>query len=128
MMNRRRKNEAAQRFAERKQREDEAPRLQEAVPALATLRIVLEHRKKQNGEVLSSHTRLVVVPRAPALFIVPCADRDCADGEYDITRAMMTQLANGETTFDGDDECHGLRHGSTCHHQLHFQASASYSP
>ena len=48
MQSRGRNSEAAQRSAERRRREDEAPRLRERVPALATLRLEIEeHRGTQ---------------------------------------------------------------------------------
>ena len=62
--------EAARRAAERRQREDEAPRLAAMVPALQGLRLeVLEHSPGISHPE-HTHVRHVVVASAPALFSV----------------------------------------------------------
>src|SRR6266849_2479094 len=79
MMNRR-NSVAAQRFAERRRREEDAPRLCDQVPNLVSLKLEIEERSGVTGV---KHIRRVVVDRAPALFLVPCGDSKCADGEHD---------------------------------------------
>jgi hypothetical protein len=123
MMNRRNNPAAAQRFAERRRREEDAPRLREQVPNLVSLRLDIEERA---GEAGIKHTRRVVVDRAPALFLVPCGDAKCADGEHDLTPAVMQALRAHETSFHGKDECTGKAELGPCSREVRFDAVAQY--
>jgi hypothetical protein len=69
-----------------------------------------------------------VVDQAPALFLVPCGDPRCADGEHDLTTTVMRALRQHETAFKGQDECRGSVGPSACSRVLHFDAVAEYSP
>ena len=126
MMSLRKNSLAALRFAERRQREDEAPRLSTQVPDLVTLKLEIEERY---GAGAMKHTRRVVVDRAPALFLVPCGDPRCTDSEHDLTSAVMIALRARLTSFEGSDECGGTL-GSAgnayCSRTLHFHATAEY--
>ncbi len=88
-----------------------------------SLRLELEDR---TGVGASSHTRHVVIDRAPALFLVPCGDPRCVDGEHDLTNALMRAMRSRETVFHGDDECRGSLGPSPCQRVLHFDATAEY--
>jgi hypothetical protein len=112
------------RFAERRRREDEAPRLRSEVPALKSLELEVEERSGAFGG--SSHLRRIVVDRAPALFLVPCGDPRCAGDEHDLTLAVMRALRYRETTFRGEDECRGSLGMGTCPRILRFNAVATY--
>jgi hypothetical protein len=126
MMNSRKNSVQALRFAERRRREDDAPRLREQVPSLSTLQLEVEDR---SGVVEGSrHTRRVVVDRAPALFLVPCADPRCIDGEHDLTTMVMRGLRSHETSFHGEDPCRGSVGPSACPRVLQFEAVAAYRP
>lgn len=127
MMNGRgRHNEIALRAAERRRREDEAPRLATRVPRLESLTLNIEERRP--GAVTSDvqHVKRVVVQSAPALFALTCCDRSCKDGGHDITRAIMYELERGTTEFEGEDTCHGMLGSVPCSRILHFKATASY--
>jgi len=121
----RRNSPQAQRFAERRRREDEAPRLRTQVPDLRSLRLEIEDRTDVGG---NTHTRRVVVDQAPALFLVPCGDPRCADGEHDLTATVMRALRSHETSFRGTDECRGSVGPSACSRVLSFDATAEYGP
>lgn len=122
----RRKNGiAAQRFAERRQREDQAPRLHEQVPDLTSLRLEIAEQSDV-GRTQPSHIRRVVVDSAPALFLVCCGDPRCVDGEHDLTSAVMRALREHQTTFQGNDACGGSVGSSACARALHFDAVAEY--
>ncbi|HEY1692525.1 MAG TPA: hypothetical protein VGG39_10205 [Polyangiaceae bacterium] len=126
MMGYRKNGIVAQRFAERRQREDEAPRLGDQVPNLRGLRLEIEERA---GDLGLKHVRHVVVGSAPALFIVLCGDSECHEGEHDLTGPIMRALRAGSTRFDGEDVCNGsvgsLR--AECTRVLHFDAVATYA-
>ena len=120
----RRNNPAALRFADRRQREDEAPKLRAQVPMLTSLRLDLEERSGIGGV---KHVRRVVVDRAPALFLVPCGDPRCVEGEHDLTTTVMRALRAHQTSFQGTDECGGSIGQSACQRVLHFDGAAEYS-
>jgi hypothetical protein len=125
-MNYRKHGAAAARFAERRRREDVAPRLSDEVPDLRSLRLEIEERSGIAG-TQPKHIRRFVVDRAPALFLVPCGDARCVDGEHDLTALVMRSLRAHETRFQGTDECMGSVGSSPCGRVLHFDAFAEYS-
>ena len=124
----RRNGEAAQRFAERRRREDEAPRLSTEVPKLLSLR--LELREARAGITMAevTHARRVVVERAPALFEMPCQDTSCKDGGHDITHQVMRALREGKTQFTGEHTCTGQIGTAECRRTLSFAAYATFKP
>jgi hypothetical protein len=124
-MNYRKNSPQAVRFAERRKREDEAPRLHDQVPSLTSLLLEIEDRSGVGG---ATHTRRVVIDRAPALFLVQCGDPRCLDGEHDLTTTVMRALRSRETTFKGEDDCRGSVGPSACSRVLHFGAVAEYGP
>ncbi len=125
MLNNRRFSPAAQRFAERRRRENDAPRLSDEVPELKSLRLEIEEQAA-GAASQPKHIRRVVVDNAPALFLVPCGDPRCTDGEHDVTRVVMQALRARETKFTGSDECRGSVGTSACPRVLHFEAIAEY--
>jgi hypothetical protein len=124
MMNFRKNSPQAQRFADRRRREDDAPRLCKEVPNLVSLKLDIEDRS--GAAEGSEHTRRVVVDRAPALFLMPCGDPRCTDGEHDLTHSVMRALRSQETTFRGEDACGGSIGPSQCPRVLKFEAVAAY--
>jgi hypothetical protein len=126
MMRSRRDSPTAIRFADRRSREDSAPRLRAQVPDLASLRLHIEDRSGV-GEG-SAHIRRVVIDRAPALFLWPCGDPQCADGEHDLTTTVMKALRAHETSFHGKDSCTGSVGPNACSRVLQFEAVAAYQP
>jgi hypothetical protein len=127
MMNGRgRQSEIALRAAERRRREDEAPRLSARVPKLETLVLEIEERRPGAVSADVHHTKRVVVTHAPALFDLTCCDRSCKDGGHDITRSIMYELDRGSTDFEGEDTCHGALGSTQCSRVLRYKAKASY--
>lgn len=124
-MNYRKNSPQALRFAERRRREDEAPRLHDQVPSLTSLKLEIEDRSGVGG---TTHTRRVMVDRAPALFLIQCGDPRCMDGEHDLTTSVMHALRTRQTSFKGEDECRGSVGPSNCSRVLHFGAVAEYGP
>jgi hypothetical protein len=122
----RRSREASERFAERRRLEDEAERLAAAVPGLRSLRLEVEEGR--GGAIASEtkHVRLVVVGRAPALFIFPCSDPACSDGGHDLTAPMLQELRQGAESFALDDTCFGNVGAGSCGRVLHVSGTAAY--
>jgi hypothetical protein len=120
-------SEAGLRSAERRKREDEAPRIKDRVPRLESLRLEISERRAGGIEPDVSHVKRVVVDSAPALFDLSCCDRSCKDGGHDITRMIMTELERGSERFEGEDACHGSLGTAPCGRVLHFTGIATYS-
>jgi hypothetical protein len=117
--------EADQRSADRKRREDEAPRLKNEVPTLLTLKLAISDGEP--GAIGGSeHTRHVIVERAPALFEMKCGNRDCKEGGHDITYELMRELGQKRTRVEGQDPCHGNVGSSRCAYVLRYVATATY--
>jgi hypothetical protein len=126
MMNSRNHTEQAMRFAERRTREDEAPRLHDEVPSLVSLKLNVEDR---SGVIAGTkYTRRVVVDRAPALFVVPCGDPRCQSEGHDLTRQVMSALRARARSFQGEDGCNGSVGQGECLRVLKFEAVAEYGP
>jgi hypothetical protein len=128
MYGNRRFSAAAQRSQERRERENQAPRLSAEVPRLAALKLEIEEKTGDIPVPEPKHVKRVVVEHAPALFLLPCGDTRCDQGGHDVTHAIMRALRAGDTEFDGEDTCHGSTGGAPCGRTLHFHASAEYKP
>ncbi|MCL2723490.1 MAG: hypothetical protein FWD69_03545 [Polyangiaceae bacterium] len=124
----RRNRDAANRFAERRRREDEAPRLHTEVPPLETLKLELEERRSGVASAEVSHIRRVVVATAPALFEVPCSNPSCHDGGHDLTSPVMSALRARSPRFEGEDTCYGQVGNASCERVLKYVATATYRP
>ncbi len=123
---RRRKTEAAERFAERRKREDDAPRLKDRVPELLTLKLEVDESHETTGTARAKHVRHIVVDRAPALFAIPCGDPSCQGGGYEITDSVMRALHQHLEKFEADDHCMGSVGNAPCRRVLHVVATATY--
>jgi hypothetical protein len=123
---RKRRTEAAERFAERRKREDDAPRLKDRVPELATLKLDVEESHDTTGTARAKHARHIVVDRAPALFVVPCGDPSCEGGGYDITDTIMRALTSHSETFEAEDHCYGSIGSAQCRRTLKVTGTATY--
>lgn len=124
MMNRR--GEAAERFAERRRREDEAPRLRDVIPDLLDCRIDIAEGRGDATSVDVSHTRRLVVARAPALFVIPCSDPSCRNGGHDVTFELLRGLRERRVEVRGEDACNGDVGAVHCGRVLRFTAHAQY--
>jgi hypothetical protein len=124
-MRSRRFSEAAQRFAERRRREDEAPRLLVEVPDLASLELEVQERASETAGA-AKYLRKIVVASAPAHFEIPCLDPACVAGGHDVTSSIMRSLRARASIFEGDDACHGSVRTAFCGRVLRFVAVATY--
>jgi hypothetical protein len=122
----RRNNEASERHAERRRREDEAPRLSATFPNLVSLKLQLQETKGDVSVAETGHIRHVVVAHAPLLFDMPCRDNACKDGGHDITQAISASLKSGKTEFEGQHKCTGYVGDGPCQRILRYVATASY--
>ena len=119
------RSEASQRYAERLQREQDAPRLRDRVPALATLRLeITDGRNVTSAD--SKHTRIIVVDTAPALFSLMCGDHACRGGGHDVTYAVLDGLRSGATRFDVQDTCYGSVGSAECGRTMLVEITATY--
>jgi hypothetical protein len=123
---RRRRSDAAERAAERRSREDAAPRLKARAPDLTSLKLEVEESHETVGAGEPKHVRHIVVERAPALFILPCGDRSCEGGGYDITTAVMRAVEAHEEHFRAEDCCHGTVGNASCGRSLRVTGTATY--
>jgi hypothetical protein len=126
MPNLRKTSEAAQRYLERRQREEQAPRLATEIAGLLTLNLDLSETSTQVAAGVARHVRRIQVEHAPALFFFPCGDPQCRDGGHDLTREIMRELTRRALTFEGDDSCRGAIGPSPCSRVLHYVATATY--
>lgn len=122
-----RSREASERFAERRRREDEAPRLKEAVSNLASLRLEVEEHRGTSAVAETRHVRIVMVDRGPALFVLPCGDSECRDGGHDITSEVMDRLRHGTKDFVVEDRCFGNVRDVACGRIVRVITSATYT-
>ena len=123
-----RSREAAARFAERRKREDLAPRLQAIIPSLETLSLEVNEHREAPAIGGSKHLRRVVVEHAPALFVVACGDPSCKDGGHDITPEVLRHLRQRETLFAIHDTCPGWVGSAPCGRILEVAGKATYRP
>jgi hypothetical protein len=114
---------AAARFAERRQREQDAPRLRAEAPDLLSLRLEIEER---GGSAQPRYIRRIVIDTAPALFFLPCGDPRCVDGGHDVTASVMRALHRHTQSFEDTDDCVGSVGSSVCARVIHFNAFAEY--
>ncbi len=125
-----RSHAAAQRFAERREHEDRAPRLAALIPNLESLKLDVEERRGTwpSADPEGSHVRRVVVSTAPALFMITCHDAQCRDGGYDLTALVMRALRAREPRFEAADQCRGSVGSAECQRAIRVVGSATYYP
>lgn len=119
------RSEAAQRYAERLQREKDAPRLRDRVPALMTLRLeITDGRNVTSADW--KHSRIILVDTAPALFSLMCGDPSCREGGHDVTNAVLDGLRSGATRFEVEDFCYGNIGSAECGRKMRVEITATY--
>lgn len=113
--------------SDRWKREDDAPRLKNEVPKLATLRLSLE--EYSGGHTVAGTNRIqhVVVAQAASRFEIPCGDSKCEDGGHDLSRDMLSHLRAGHAEFEGSNTCTGHVVERPCERVLKYSALATYS-
>jgi len=127
MWSRDRNNEAAKRAADRRQRENDAPRLLETAQGLKSLFIELQESDQRSAEPTSRYIRRIVLATAPALFFFPCGDPKCRGGGHDVTDAVLTGLRGHQPRTQGENLCTGVAGETPCTRKLHFEAVAAFS-
>jgi len=119
---------AAQRYAERREREDTAPRLRAQIPDIRSLRLDVEERRGSwpSATPEGSHVRRIVVATAPAVFLITCHDPECREGGHDVTVLVMRALRAREARFEGVDRCPGRVGSADCQRAIRFVGVAEY--
>jgi hypothetical protein len=121
-----RSTEASQAAAERRQREDRAPRLIAEAPQLATLKLELEEMRQGASVPETVHVKHVAVAHAPALFDLPCLDTTCSGGGHDVTNQVLAALRNRSAKFQGEHACNGTTRTAPCTRVLRYVGVATY--
>jgi len=121
-----RNREAAQLAAERRAREDQAPRLLAQVPGLKSLKLEIEERRAGAAVPETAHVRHVSVPHAPALFDLLCREPSCTGGGHDLTQAILQALRAKSTRFEGEHACRGTTRDADCTRVLRYVGIAEY--
>jgi hypothetical protein len=116
---RRNQEEAKQRRAQRRLREDAAPRLLAEVCNLTSLDIDVANAGSQ-------FLWRIVIERAPALFEIACTEPTCTNGGHDLTQSIMRGLRASSTRFEGEAVCRGDVPLGNCGHILKYVARATY--
>ncbi|HEU5073450.1 MAG TPA: hypothetical protein VFU02_04745 [Polyangiaceae bacterium] len=111
---------------DRWKREDEAPRLKEKAPMLASLRLELEEFSEGHSIVGTRRVTLVVIDHAAALFEIPCSDPKCEEGGHEITREVLSELAKQPPRFEIESGCHGYMANRPCGRTLRVIGQAEY--
>lgn len=119
--------EALRRREERWQREDAAHRLLEDVPSLSSLSIEIQDRSGDPAQPPTNYVRRVHLPGAPAHFEIPCSDRKCENGGYDITSDILEGLRSGKPVFEGTVSCLGSLPEHACTRSLHWTVRATFA-
>ena len=125
-MMRTRNSEASQRFADRRERENQAPRLHAEVPTLESLNLELSERRAEATQADVTHVRRIVIAAAPAYFQSPCGDANCVDGGHEYTRPVMQALREHRAKFEGEHACLGNVGNNTCGRVLRFVGTAKF--
>jgi hypothetical protein len=115
---------AAKRSLERREAEDDAPRLTSSVPSLRSARIQITELTPTGS---TNYIKHVIVARAPALFLVPCGDSSCQDGGHDITPSIMSAFRRQLLSFEGEDSCPGTCGTASCGRSIRYQLTAEYT-
>ncbi len=124
-MKARRNTEAAARYEDRRQREHQAQRLRDRVPALTSLRLdIAEGRGAISGG--PKYARIITVETSPALFLLGCADASCRDGGHNLTTDVLRGLLEGKTHFEIDQVCNGSVGTADCGRTTHVEVTATY--
>ncbi|HEX4341156.1 MAG TPA: hypothetical protein VH062_34845 [Polyangiaceae bacterium] len=121
-----RRGDAAERYAERRRREEEAPRLSTVAPTLESLKLEIEEHRAGGTLSEAAHVRRIVVERAPALFVLPCHDAACKGGGHDITHEVLRSLREKQVSFTGENPCNGSVGSAECRRVLKYTAIATY--
>lgn len=111
--------------ADRRRREDAAPRLRDQVERLRSLRITFEDLRSEGRVAASSYARPIVVATAPAYFDVRCMEPRCT-GRHDLTARVLNGLRKSEVSFSGVSECDGMVGDMPCGRTLAYACEAVY--
>jgi hypothetical protein len=109
---------------QRRQREDDAPRLTDVVSGLAALSIRIDEKSVITAP---KYVRRFVVNSAPAVFIVPCSDQNCGEGGHDITTEVVGALRSHRRNFSGTHVCSGWIGSDRCTRTIWYEVEAEFA-
>jgi hypothetical protein len=122
---RRRDQPVSEATAEHRKREDAAPRLRDAAPRLASLRVTFEDVQEPGRQPFPSYVRPIVIASAPAHFEVRCMEPKC-DGRHDLTSRILDAIARSQVKFRGQSSCNGMVGDANCTRTLAYLCEATY--
>jgi hypothetical protein len=111
--------------AEKRQREQSAPRLQTTFPQLTGLMIEVEEHSQI---ACVKYKKRIHVASAPVLFELRCNDERCEHGGYNLTHEICRALRAHETRSRGDLTCDGTTGKAYCGRRIHYELFADYRP
>jgi hypothetical protein len=111
---------------ERRRREEESPRLLTLIPELLSVRLELSESRGEQVEF--THIKRIALEHAPSVFMIPCGERRCKHGSYDLTQPIMSALRRRETRVEADDTCMGDVGSARCGRVMKCVAIAEYGP
>jgi hypothetical protein len=112
---------------ERRRREEESPRLLTLIPELISVRLELQESRSGGEQVEYTHIKRIALEHAPSVFMIPCGERRCKHGGYDLTSGTMSGLRRREERIEIDDTCMGDVGSSRCGRVLKCVAIAEYA-
>jgi hypothetical protein len=111
---------------QRRQRENEAPRLKAVAPALVELKLRVHSIHASLPVPGSEYVKVIPVQHASAHFEIPCTDTRCKDGGHDLTHDILRALKAEQGAFEGEDPCRGTTGSAECGRSLKYSLSATY--
>lgn len=94
-------------------------------PDLTDLWFEVKERREGAPVSEAGYIRRIMTAHAPALFLLPCGDSSCKDGEHDITSQVLSALRDGKSRFEGHDLCMGHTGAAQCRRELIFTGFAT---
>ena len=80
----------------------------------------------------SQHLKYTVnLAYAKSLFRIDCPNRECVEGDFDLSALVARTVASCQTTVSGQEVCRGWRSKATidevfCDHILHYTLTIGY--
>jgi len=91
------------------------------------MRLELSESRGDETQVEFSHIKRIALEHAPSVFMIPCGERRCKHGSYDLTSSILSGLRRGETQIEASDTCYGEVGTARCGRVMKCVAFAEYT-